>query len=143
MDHILFFKKTDFLIFLASQFQEESKMEHVPCTDIPCLNGCAFNGGYSGYCSVCWRGLSDDAKREANAKQVFFSSTSFRRCGTRRRALHPFTLLLSSLFHLLSRLRCKKSEKRRPTFAEKRRRARSENGRRNGRQSRTSCTMRL
>ena len=43
---------------------------HVPCTDTPCANGCAFNGGYSGYCSVCWRGLSDEAKREASETQV-------------------------------------------------------------------------
>lgn len=45
-------------------------MQPIACCDIACVAGCKFNGGSSGYCSSCWRGLSDEAKLAANALQA-------------------------------------------------------------------------
>ena len=43
----------------------------IPTTDVTCGGeGCSFTGGTSGYCSVCWRELDDDAKRAATLVQT-------------------------------------------------------------------------
>ncbi len=40
----------------------------IKTTGTRCEGGCSFHGGNSGYCSVCWKKLSEEAKKEANEK---------------------------------------------------------------------------
>ncbi len=40
----------------------------IKTTGTQCEGGCGFHGGNSGYCSVCWKKLSESARKEANEK---------------------------------------------------------------------------
>lgn len=45
-------------------------IQAVACCDIQCIKGCSFTGGNSGYCSSCWRSLTDEEKLAANSLQA-------------------------------------------------------------------------
>eukprot|EP01102_Stenamoeba_stenopodia_P018807 TRINITY_DN695_c0_g6_i1.p1 TRINITY_DN695_c0_g6~~TRINITY_DN695_c0_g6_i1.p1 ORF type:complete len:461 (+),score=101.92 TRINITY_DN695_c0_g6_i1:32-1414(+) len=57
---------------LESETSTMASLEPIKCSYVACGGNpnCEFIGGFSGYCSSCWKSLSDDDKRRANAIEV-------------------------------------------------------------------------